>query len=422
MGRIFVSHSAKEPDEQQALDALVASLEDAEFTVLVDRLPGRLQPGIEWRREIHTWMASCHAAVVLLSKNALQSDWVLKEATVVAWRRSLDKDFVLIPILLDPVRRADLEGGPFRPLALNELQFGKPGAMEEVASRLETVRQADLRLPSDAWIKRLALDLSQIEVLGDQTGAKVIDDAAVAAHVDLEWIPTVTRSERLARRLIYLDTSDVERAVESLADVVPRGEVLDRLIDGLKPVWVDPLAAAPIPDVAAQPGGVRAVAIRSQDAWVGEMYLLRAGCGLSTWRICRANNTGEGEDSQADNVIAELFADGVRVLGLEPDPTKTTLDTFIVRAVAYAERGNRLFAVIPNRSTLSDAQIKEIHDRLKVFTLVLLGDRKADATTVGPAVETDGLRDVLLDLAADRETRGRGYRDYLNSFRSTWAQ
>ena len=212
-------------------------------------------------------------------------------------------------------------------------------------------------------------------------GAQVIEDAAVAANVDLDWIPSVTRSERLARRLVSLETGDVERAVANLTNIVRTGEALDDLIEALVPVWVDPLAAAPIPDVANQEAGLRAVAIVAEDAWVGEMYILRAGCGLRTWRICRANNTGEGEDGQADVVIGELHADGVRTLRLAP---QTSIDAFIEAADAFAKRGDRLFAVIPNRRTLTADQITAIHHRLKVFTLVLLGSPATKATPVGP--------------------------------------
>lgn len=39
-----------------------------------------LVPGKEWPKQIHEFMAKCHAAVILLTENAVRSDWVLKEA------------------------------------------------------------------------------------------------------------------------------------------------------------------------------------------------------------------------------------------------------------------------------------------------------------------------------------------------------
>ncbi len=120
MGRVFISHSAKEPEADQALTELAAALNKAGHTVLLDREPGRLSPGIDWRQEIHTWMALCHAAVVLFSPHALESDWVKKEATIMSWRKSLDKNFILVPVLVPPTKRADLDAKGFGPSDLDD--------------------------------------------------------------------------------------------------------------------------------------------------------------------------------------------------------------------------------------------------------------------------------------------------------------
>jgi hypothetical protein len=72
-------------------------------------------------------MAHCHAAVILLSEKALgESQWVLKEATILRWRDSLEalngrkSGFQLIPVFLG-VRSAQVDAAPeFGPLKLSE--------------------------------------------------------------------------------------------------------------------------------------------------------------------------------------------------------------------------------------------------------------------------------------------------------------
>ncbi len=80
---IFISHSSHEDDLRFALE-LEMALEGAGFTVLLDKTA--IQSSADWNQEIYEWMAGCHAAVLLLSKNSVQRPWVLKEAAILKWR------------------------------------------------------------------------------------------------------------------------------------------------------------------------------------------------------------------------------------------------------------------------------------------------------------------------------------------------
>ncbi len=61
-----------------------------------------LIPGEDWNHQLNLWLAECHVAIVLFSKRAIEkSDWVAKEAAILSWRAELDKDFTLIPVMLD---------------------------------------------------------------------------------------------------------------------------------------------------------------------------------------------------------------------------------------------------------------------------------------------------------------------------------
>ena len=60
-----------------------------------------LGPGVGVASSLHEMMAECQAAVVLLTEHAVKSAWVLKEATILAWRRSLDPSFTVF-VARDP--------------------------------------------------------------------------------------------------------------------------------------------------------------------------------------------------------------------------------------------------------------------------------------------------------------------------------
>lgn len=81
LAQVFVSHSSQDGDLSAALcELLRAPRADGVpiCDVLVDDID--LVPGKEWPKQIHEFMAKCHAAVILLTENAVRSDWVLKEA------------------------------------------------------------------------------------------------------------------------------------------------------------------------------------------------------------------------------------------------------------------------------------------------------------------------------------------------------
>ncbi|HPE72369.1 MAG TPA: toll/interleukin-1 receptor domain-containing protein [Candidatus Competibacter sp.] len=111
--KLFVSHSSKTPENIQLLRDLCAQLggRDTGCQVVFDQ-GGAIVGGADWYNAISRWMAECHAAVILFSRAALyDSDWVQKEANNLAWRKELQGDFILIPVLLEGLEPKDLEQG-----------------------------------------------------------------------------------------------------------------------------------------------------------------------------------------------------------------------------------------------------------------------------------------------------------------------
>lgn len=111
--KLFISHSSRLDDVEHKYtreDRNWCLLEDTcaaiwqkygdRVEVLVDK--DGLIPGEDWNHRLNLWLAECHVAIVLFSKRAVEkSDWVAKEAAILSWRAGLDKDFTLIPVMLD---------------------------------------------------------------------------------------------------------------------------------------------------------------------------------------------------------------------------------------------------------------------------------------------------------------------------------
>jgi hypothetical protein len=106
---IFISHSAHDDIwATQVRNSIVDAISAINgYRVLIDER--KFEPGDLWRPLLYRWLAQADAAVLLLSRAALKSPWVHKEATILSWRRALKSEVRIIPVLLgiemDDVRR-----------------------------------------------------------------------------------------------------------------------------------------------------------------------------------------------------------------------------------------------------------------------------------------------------------------------------
>ena len=366
MGRVFISHSAKDDDEREALDALVARLEvEAGIDVLVDYK--RLVGGDEWRQEIHTWMALCQAAIVLFTPNALKSKWVLKEATILTWRRALDPAFIFVPVLLNASHQ-DLEAvEQYSPLAIDEIQFAKtPEALDAVVERLRDVIGKDPVTPMELWVSRLSTRLQVVH----ERNPGALQQAADQADVEFPWVGNLTPAQVLARKLLAADPAQLRKAINTLADVIGKDDGLDEIIEILIPTWVNPIAVANVPGIAARNDPPRAVSVSASDSWVAISCVLRAGCGSKNWKIVESNNAvAEEGEADVEQIVREVFADARPKVGLAADQPAAAVQK---RMNEWLPDGRRYFAIIPSARSLGESQIRELQTELAPMTVVLL--------------------------------------------------
>ncbi len=366
MGRVFISHSAKETDEREALDLLVARLEaESGIDVLVDYK--RLQAGDEWRQEIHTWMALCQAAIVLFSPTALKSQWVLKEATILTWRRALDPAFIFVPVLLNASHQ-DLDAvEQYSPLAIDEIQFAKTSqALDAVIDRLRDVIGKDPITPMDLWVSRLSTRLQVIH----ERNPGALQQAAEEADVEFPWVGSLTPAQVLARKLLAANIGQLRQAIRTLVEVTGNDDGIDEIIEILIPTWVNPIAVANVPGIAGRGEPPRMLSVSASDPWVAINCVVRAGCGSKNWKIVESNNA-VAEEGEADvgQIVREVFADARPKVGLTADQPTAAVRK---RMSDWLPDGRRYFAIIPSARSLSESQIRELQSELTPMTVVLL--------------------------------------------------
>lgn len=198
--RIFISHCTKqdEPEAAAFLAAIEAGIQahPDRFDLRVDRL--KLEPGDDWRHELYTWMDQADGAVVIIGRNALESNFVPIELSFLSIRAHLDKAFPLIPVLLPGITRENAKTGFAGALDLKRLQFVREATAEAAAARMVERLVAlfeDVPLSLDKWQNEL------IRKIGHEFEALKLDQAVLEEiGVEVGW-EDVRRSFRTPAHL-----------------------------------------------------------------------------------------------------------------------------------------------------------------------------------------------------------------------------
>jgi hypothetical protein len=359
---VFISHSANGDKLASAdLKAIQTHLKQQGFDVLLDR--DRLKGGDQWRDCLHVWMAHCDAAILLLTKKALASVWVHKEATILAWRRSLDPTFVLLPVLAGDVNIGDVDSvGALRPSALPDTQAlkGLRGAAlaKALAERLKPLKTKTARTPLRILEEKIA------NILCNVKRRAILDATATALGVDLGgWNPQRDSEGMLALALLQATPAKLSQAIETLAGVLPQSE-LGNLVRMLSGVWINRALAGNFAVIAQGPHKERVAALNATRAdFTPKCVLARASEAYPGWQGIVVTISGE-------DVVGSIVAQ-VRATLAQRNPTWTRVDL----DAALAELGTKQPGVVvlePTDPPVADAEIEKLVGRFESWTLLVL--------------------------------------------------
>jgi hypothetical protein len=286
--RVFVSHSSKDNALTDAVSALLrqpAAGGAGPLEVLVDTKT--LEAGGEWPVQLHEMMADCHAAVVLLTKNAVASAWVLKELTILAWRRSLEPGFKLFVVQFPDVTDGELKQARYEPLQHRQVQGLAGTTAADIADGVLRALAQDAVKPATTLFDRMVLSLTDLlEDLSDG----MLD--LVAQNLEVEspaWRPhgsaKAAKIEGIASRVLRgrLGRYDgLNALVRDLRSSKLPDESVRKVLRFIAPHWVAPEAAGRLGGLVAkdQAGVLRcgAAALNGSLAkvYTGSMYVQRA--------------------------------------------------------------------------------------------------------------------------------------------------
>jgi hypothetical protein len=231
-----------------------------------------LQAGLPWSSQLDAMMADAHAGLLLFTPAALgmlqppapaTSDWIRKEALVLTWRQSLNRDFHVFYVLLDGVKPEDLDAKGFGPAELNRVQWLKNPDPAAIAGDIRTALPADLNLP-ETPLEQLTFFLS-LHLKLDPPALEVLAKKLEAPR--LPWTPAgpTVGIGRLAARILsgQLGTGNtLSDLMTTLRLSGVTGESLQLILRWVAPFWIPPLSARALADV------VREVWDDRRDRWV----------------------------------------------------------------------------------------------------------------------------------------------------------
>lgn len=380
---IFISHSAKDVAAREILSKLYTAI-NKEYEVLLDRK--RLLPTDPWRKELHTWMGLCQGAVVLLSEHALRhSPWVQKEATVLSYRREMDKQFILVLVLVPPVDAVMLkQEEDFAPLELDAIQAAYGTTDEIVEQVLESLKPLKDELDQRAPLRNIEKSVGRILSELAQEDRTPLFAAAAKLGKRLHWKSNERYGEQLARELLSADLEKAVNVLEFLAKSIPgSGIKLAEVLNTLAPFWVEPDAVSELLRMNKRPPRQRAVRVNGAACpFTGKSYIRRARVDkdLLFATITRPSRVWEElkPEAKLDELIKEIHKQ--LELGFEEDDEPSAED--IERQVRNIGNEEPMFVIVPKG--FDENLLGMLRERLKSFTFFMLGD---DSTFDAPELK-----------------------------------
>jgi hypothetical protein len=437
--KVFISHSAKEPEARALCKAIARHLDSLQFEVLWD---DQLQTAEAWRAAIDGWIWACDAAVLVLSKAATESRYVAYEAAHLRQRwLHMKPRFTLVPVWCPGVDEQLLIQS-MGPLQLQEIHTNiklpplwPPTATTDPAAFNEVVQQVAMTL-EPAWEQtqpRHEIEDLLIKELNLGT-ANELALTAIADAYQLAPLPAGAKQDRanlLARLLLdpVVKLGDLRfqrlknsiptmmAALESAKDRVPR------IIKLVAPFcWVPPESAGRIPALFLQPpSAVRAIGWIRKWKFSERMYLYRAYCTRSKLKITNASDlSGGGSQAILDHItvcLAEKVCN-------DPAAGSAAIAKRIRKLVGY---GEPVFLILP-ADAMDASIVTAVCETWKELCVFLYTDRMDEQQLaaqfpgiqlVHPPLSTDDEDDACAGwgdcVAAAGWTRGR---DSLEEFDS----
>jgi len=346
---VFISHSTVRRTEDPYLSAVAEALKRERYQVLLDK--EGLRPSDDWGMKIVNWLASCHAAVVILSNKAVGSDYVKFEVgnLFARWQReriAQTEEFVFCVVVPKDVDAETVRTGYYGTIGLPQqhliLAASPEEAVEQVLQRLEPLR-ARIELPPTP-LDKLVL---RIEVLLGAIDSRLLRLGLDALHLDPD--PAVDLARQLAEALLFSPLALSVAALQAMQPM-PNPQSAWRIYQLLAPSWVGPEAALALRGRldAAAGGAVHVTLNADHPEFTPAMYLQRAtgnlleASGMVLDFTTLSGRRGVTAQALAHDVHALLVA---KLVGVDADPDDAEDTVRLHATLRFQQTANRAIVV-----------------------------------------------------------------------------
>jgi hypothetical protein len=354
---VFISHRAGNPFSGAALllVTLTDKLAGAGFDVFADRT--RLQPGHEWPQGLNEQMARADAAVLLLSREALESQWVQREVTVLFWRREHEEKFILVPVLIEGVELKDVSER-LTSVNLQDLPaIRAEGSPEQMANQIVEVLAPQLALRQPSYYDRL------VKLVADclhGVPEHLLREIAEAPSFEIPAPEQKFVAQKfVARRLVRGSLEQLPKLLQPLERYLDQATV-QRLIELVAPTWVNPEAAAAVRRVTKRPPGQRLLCVNCKQEFTGKLYVSRASETWPPWRSVAVEASGEDINSTLNQIRKALQG----VFGA--DDLRVDLEKLLEM---LEESGDPVFVLLPEPLVEYSEEIRSAYPTVTLFLM-----------------------------------------------------
>jgi hypothetical protein len=410
--KVFISHSSRaDPLTTAVREAVRKAMQGHEVFVDMDVL----RPGVEWRAVLYQWLAECHAAVVLVNREALSSAWVKREVSILLWRRALGVPLTIVPVIVGDLRTKDLQDAGLGDLPglLHAARLapgqGEQGDVQalvtEVVAGLAGAEDYVLdKSPMAAWVKAVAHALGQVGDLDSLVSAA--QELGVAAEDRGQVLDPVAGRRFLALQMLgRWQSSRLSAVMGEIADYTP-AEWVGRLCDHVAATWVDGEAARGLLEFStARPG---TVILNARHEATARLYVDRATCRAVTgFAVATVSDvTGEEFLAEFETECAKAVA---QLLGVDsPSDVEELLLPDRKLRPAPDGRGHGVLYLVVHRGEIKPgllAQgVRAVHDRYPWLVVVLLTGQELPTEEELAGWQLAGARRLRPALKALEET------------------
>lgn len=316
---VFISHTARLRSENeltpgdsmsrhqyrkrylgQVLDALPGAFEAKQLAVWIDRR--EVAAGDEFARAVCLALIRCSAAVVLVDKDALTSEYMQEEVRLLGWRKMLEPQLTILPVLLD-VSAKDFATSPLgragglaalstlTPTSRKQNRTAAAQTAAEISDRVDVV---PLSTKAAYWVNDVAHFIQPAPAHALTRAAEVlgISPDTLSAHHEKHAL--------IAAALLNSTLADAFKVMREIAEYLPSRN-LRSATNRVVPLWVDLEDARALMSVADAPQDLRIVHLISG--------LLPAEHAVQRASASQKNvHTADLGSSAGEEMVAELIA------------------------------------------------------------------------------------------------------------------